>query len=59
MHTPRKYSFNWNLLGNIYEGRPHLGRFTRLEVYRLMQFTFRDILEKGRFGTKSLCAHHF
>jgi predicted hydrocarbon binding protein len=33
-------------LGNIAEGRPHLGNQTRLEVYRLMQFSLRDIIEK-------------
>ncbi len=42
----RKYAFFWNLLGDIEEGRPNLGNTTRVEVYRLMQFTFRDIIEK-------------
>ncbi len=42
----RKYAFFWELLGNIEEGRPNLGNTTRVEVYRLMQFTFRDIIEK-------------
>jgi predicted hydrocarbon binding protein len=42
----RKYAFNWELLGNIEEGRPNLGNQTRLEVYRLMQFCFRDVLEQ-------------
>lgn len=42
----RKYAFNWDLLGNLEEGRPNLGNQTRLEVYRLMQFCFRDILEQ-------------
>jgi len=46
----RKYAFSWALLGNIQEGRPNLGNMTRLEVYRLMQFCFRDILEQD-FGT--------
>lgn len=45
-----RYQFNWGLLGNIEEGRPNLGNTTRLEVYRLMQFTFRDILERN-YGT--------
>ena len=31
-------------------GRPNLGNKTRLEVYRLMQFCFRDVLEE-RYGT--------
>jgi predicted hydrocarbon binding protein len=42
----RKYEFNWGLLGDIQAGRPNLGHNTRLEVYRLMQFTFRDVLEQ-------------
>jgi predicted hydrocarbon binding protein len=33
-------------------GRPNLGKYTRLEVYRLMQFTFRDVLEK-QYGTRA------
>ena len=47
----RKYQFSWNLLGDISAGRPSLGPTTRLEVYRLMQYTFRDILEQ-EFGAK-------
>jgi predicted hydrocarbon binding protein len=42
----RKYKFSWDLLGDIVKGRPNLGPTTRLEVYRLMQFTFRDVMEK-------------
>ena len=48
----RKYSFRWELIGDIDEGRPNLGHYTRLEVYRLMQFTFRDALET-RFGSQA------
>jgi uncharacterized protein len=44
-----KYNFHWGLIGDLDEGRPNLGKFTRLEVYRLMQFCFRDVLEK-RYG---------
>ncbi|MFP5259861.1 MAG: V4R domain-containing protein [Acidobacteriota bacterium] len=43
--TDRKYAFTWNLLGDIELGRPNLGPTTRVEVYRLMQFAFRDVLE--------------
>jgi predicted hydrocarbon binding protein len=46
----RKYQFSWDLLGDLTIGRPNLGNRTRVEVYRLMQFTFRDILE-DKFGT--------
>lgn len=50
MATKRQYIFNWALLGDIGLGRPNLGNTTRVEVYRLMQFTFRDIIE-SRHGT--------
>ncbi|MBN2706815.1 MAG: 4-vinyl reductase [Deltaproteobacteria bacterium] len=46
MEKTRKYRFSWELLGNIESGRPNLGRSTRLEVYRLMQYCFRDIMER-------------
>ncbi|WP_027186337.1 V4R domain-containing protein [Desulfovibrio inopinatus] len=42
----RKYAFSWELLGDIDLGRPNLGPMTRLEVYRLMQFAFRDVIER-------------
>ncbi len=43
----RKYEFSWELLGNVEEGRPNLGPMVRTEIYRLMQFCFRDVLEKN------------
>ena len=49
--TDGKYKFSWDLLGDIALGRPNLGPNTRLEVYRLMQFTFRDVMER-HFGTE-------
>jgi hypothetical protein len=49
-NNERKYAFSWGLLGDIDAGRPNLGPMTRLEVYRLMQFCFRDVLE-GRYGS--------
>jgi uncharacterized protein len=42
----RKYRFSWELLGDMAKGRPNLGPNTRLEVYRLMQFTCRDVMEQ-------------
>jgi len=47
----RRYGFSWDLIGDLDLGRPNLGPNTRLEVYRLMQFTLRDMLEKN-FGTE-------
>jgi len=46
----RKYAFMWDLLGDIELGRPNLGSFTRIEVYRLMQYTLRDVIE-AKLGT--------
>lgn len=46
MANDRKYQFSWDLLGDILQGRPNLGNQTRLEVYRLMQFAFRDVIEQ-------------
>jgi hypothetical protein len=42
----RKYEFSWDLLGDVEEGRPNLGLMVPTEIYRLMQFCFRDVLEK-------------
>ena len=50
MKEGTKYKFSWDLIGDISEGRPNLGNLMRLEVYRLMQFTLRDTLEKN-YGT--------
>jgi predicted hydrocarbon binding protein len=52
MAVQRKYSFSWDLLGDIESGWPHLGNTTRLEAYRLMQFCFRDVIEQ-RCGTEA------
>ncbi len=49
MGHSRKYEFKWELLGDIEKGRPNLGNMTRLEMYRLMQYSLRDVLEQ-RYG---------
>ena len=49
--SERKYKFSWDLLGDMDIGRPNLGKETRVEVYRLMQFTLRDIVE-AKYGTE-------
>lgn len=36
--------FQWTMLGQIDTGRPNLGFTTDVAVYRLMQFTLRDVL---------------
>lgn len=46
MSTERKYIFSWSTIGdNMAVARPSLGAYTRIEVYRLLQYTLRDILE--------------
>jgi len=43
--------FEWSMLGDIQEGRPNLGPLVHVAVYRLMQFTLRDILIRD-FGVE-------
>ena len=40
----RELMFDWSMLGDIGEGRPNLGMTMNVAVYRLMQFTLRDVL---------------
>ena len=49
-HT--EYQFQWKDLGNIEEGRPTLGPTTLVSVYRLMQYTLRDVLIT-RYGVQT------
>lgn len=42
----RKYEFSWDLIGDIEDGRQNLGPQMDVDVYRLMQFTLRDIIEQ-------------
>ncbi|HCE44608.1 MAG TPA: 4-vinyl reductase [Lentisphaeria bacterium] len=43
--------FEWNMLGDIQAGRPNLGTTMDVAVYRLMQFTLRDVLIQ-KYGVK-------
>jgi predicted hydrocarbon binding protein len=45
-------TFEWSMLGDIQEGRPNLGPLVHVAVYRLMQFTLRDILIRD-FGVEA------
>lgn len=47
-----KYKFDWTLVGNVQEGRPNLGDSVGVDIYRLMQFTLRDVLEQ-KYGTQA------
>lgn len=52
MTNDRKYVFSWDaVIGDMDSARPSLGPSTRVEVYRLFQFTLRDILEQN-YGTE-------
>lgn len=48
----RKYQFSWDTAigADMRTARPGLGPLTRVEIYRLFQFTLRDVLEQ-RYGT--------
>jgi predicted hydrocarbon binding protein len=54
MENLRKYKFNWDTTvgADMQVARPSLGPNTRVEVYRLFQFTLRDVLEQ-RYGTET------
>ncbi len=41
--------FDWSMIGDVAEGRPNLGSTMDVSVYRLMQFTLRDVIIK-EFG---------
>lgn len=45
-------TFDWGMIGDIGEGRPNLGPYMDVAVYRLMQFTLRDVMIK-EFGTEA------
>jgi len=47
--TERIYEFNWDVIGDLQEGRPNLGDQVNLLLYRLMQYTFRVVSVK-KFG---------
>ncbi|MDR2402446.1 MAG: 4-vinyl reductase [Spirochaetaceae bacterium] len=48
----RKYKFSWDdtIGADMQIARPSLGPSTRIETYRLFQFTLRDVLEQ-HYGT--------
>lgn len=44
--------FEWSMIGDIGTGRPNLGPMMPVSVYRLMQFTLRDLLIQ-EFGVEA------
>jgi len=51
MFNDQTYHFSWGDLGDIKLGRPNLGNLTNVAVYRLLQFTMREILIRN-FGVE-------
>ncbi len=43
----KETTFNFNRIGDIGLGRPNLGPGTSVMVYRLMQYTMREVLENS------------
>jgi len=46
MFKNESYRFQWQDLGDIEKGRPNLGTQTSVAVYRLMQYTLRETLNR-------------
>lgn len=40
------HNFEWGMLGDIKLGRPNLGPTVDVSIYRLMQYTLRDVMIK-------------
>jgi len=51
MFKHENYQFKWEDIGDIQKGRPNLGSSTEVAVYRLFQYTFRNILNQ-EFGAE-------
>ncbi|HCD43087.1 MAG TPA: 4-vinyl reductase, partial [Lachnoclostridium sp.] len=45
-HESKPSQFTWECLGNIDEGRKHLGSDVPVLVYRLLQYTLKDVLAR-------------
>jgi len=46
MFKSESYRFSWKDLGDLEAGRPNLGNLMNVAVYRLMQYTLRDVLTR-------------
>ncbi len=47
------YTFQWKDIGDFELGRPNLGDTTHVSVYRLMQYTMRNVLNNEYGGSKA------
>lgn len=54
--TKDNYDFHWEDLGDLELGRPNLGPMTSVVCYRLLEYTFKDVLSKefGREKTNDI-----
>ena len=50
--SDRKYEFSWDIIGDLDLGRPNLGPNVNIVLYRLLQYTFRDVAER-RYGSEA------
>jgi predicted hydrocarbon binding protein len=48
------YTFSWEDLGDLELGRPNLGSMTSVVCYRLMEYTFKEVLCR-EFGSEKAC----
>jgi predicted hydrocarbon binding protein len=53
MFKSPSYRFQWKDLGDIDGGRPNLGSLMNVAVYRLMQYTLRDVMNRHLSPEKS------
>jgi uncharacterized protein len=51
--TGSGYDFSWHDLGDLQVGRPNLGLTVPVQVYRLLEYTFRDVLTKEFWAEKA------
>lgn len=56
--STRKYEFSWDLLGDLKAGRPNLGPNVRVDVYRLMQYCIRDVVERRHGASEADSIFH-
>jgi predicted hydrocarbon binding protein len=47
------YTFTWDDIGNIELGRPNLGQTASVMAYRLLQYTFKEVLHKTVGGKQA------
>ena len=46
MEARERFSFTWDLIGDIALGRPNLGPDVPVAVYRIMEYSFREVIEE-------------